>query len=102
VAGGGILNASGSLTVRDSMLAGNIATVAGGGLLNVGTATLTACTLSDNSAGNEGGGVYNSLFGTLTISDSTILGNSAVIGGDVCNLGTLHVFDCVIGDLYDA
>ena len=40
-----------------------------------GTATLTDCTVSGNSAAN-GGGLY-SLGGTTTLTDCTISGNSA-------------------------
>jgi predicted outer membrane repeat protein len=44
--------------VTDSTIAGNSATD-GGGLFNEGTATLTACTVSGNSATGSGGGLYN-------------------------------------------
>ena len=51
----------------------------GGGLANFGTTTLTNCTVSGNSADFGGGGIYNA--GTLTMTDCTVSGNSADIGG---------------------
>src|SRR5262249_51200604 len=46
-------------------------------------------TLSGNSAANSGGGIYNS-GGTLTVSNSTLSGNSAAVGGGgISNFGTL-------------
>ena len=47
----------------------------GGGLFNLGTLTLTGCTVSGNSAGDEGGGLFND--GMLTLTDCTVSGNSA-------------------------
>ena len=41
-----------------------------------GTVTLTDCTVSGNSAGIGGGGLYNH-GGTTTLTDCTISGNSA-------------------------
>src|SRR5262249_46053472 len=52
----------------------------GGGLYNIGTATLTNCTVSGNSAGYAGGGVFNS-GGTTTLTNCTVSGNSAHYGG---------------------
>ncbi len=69
----------------------------GGGVDNLtGTATLTDCTLTGNSAGSDGGGVYNGL-GTTTLTDCTISGNSAASGGGVDNsAGTVMLTDCTI------
>jgi len=57
---------------------------------NSGTLTLTSSTVSGNSTNSSGGGVHNS--GTLTITSSTVSGNSAAgngFGGGVFNSGTL-------------
>ena len=51
----------------------------GGGLANFGTTTLNNCTISGNSADYHGGGV--STDGTLTMTNCTVSGNSAVRGG---------------------
>jgi hypothetical protein len=81
--GGGIAN-SGTLTVSNSILSGNIASEVGGGIYNQGTLTVSNSTLSGNSAtsgydSGRGGGIYN--LGTLTVSNSTLSGNSAFEGG---------------------
>ena len=69
--GGGIANGAftpfgddpGTLTVINSSFSGNSAAADGGGISNlVGTATLTNCTVMGNSAGSfllSGGGIYN-------------------------------------------
>jgi hypothetical protein len=48
--------------------------LAGGGLSNLGTCTLEACVIRDNSA-NDGGGIFN--HGTMTIVACAIHGNLA-------------------------
>ena len=53
----------------------------GGGILNGGTLTVSNSTLSGNSAGLDGGGIHNG--GTLTVSGSTLSGNSASYGGGI-------------------
>jgi len=49
---------------------------------------------------DNGGGIYNDFDGTLTLRDSTILGNSTPFGADVYNAGQLSLYDSVIGILY--
>jgi predicted outer membrane repeat protein len=94
---GGIYN-GGSLTVSNCTLSNNTAGE-GGGIFNNGRGSLTVsdCTLENNTAG-EGGGLFN--YGTVTVSGSTITGNSTVQslagpwspdGGGILNVGTLTV-----------
>jgi hypothetical protein len=61
---------------------------AGGGILNLGTLTLSGCTVTGNNTAasdgpwpyaNWGGGIYND--GTLTLSGCTVTGNSAGVAG---------------------
>ncbi|MCA9195597.1 MAG: hypothetical protein KDB03_27685, partial [Planctomycetales bacterium] len=60
----------------------------GGGIANQGTLTLSNSTLSGNSSSSKGGGIYNK--GTLTISNSSILDNTASVrGGGIFNIGKL-------------
>jgi hypothetical protein len=60
----------------------------GGGVLNFGTLTVNNSTLSGNSVSHqdgEGGAIYNA--GTLTVSNSTLSGNSAYGAGGVADGG---------------
>ena len=56
-----------------------------------GTATLTNCKVSGNSA-TGGGGLFNAnayYVGTATLTNCTVSGNSALSGGGISNQGTL-------------
>ncbi|GAG70644.1 unnamed protein product [marine sediment metagenome] len=66
---------------------------------NNGTLTITGSTISGNSATTSGGGIRN-YKGTLTITGSTISGNSATTsGGGILNdHGTLTITSKIIGD----
>ena len=83
-AGGGIysepLSPTGTLTVRESLVAGNRSGFAGGGIATGSNLTLSNSTLSGNTASDGGGGLY--LDGSQAdIRNSTIAGNSASFGG---------------------
>jgi hypothetical protein len=86
--GGGINNASGALTLKESRVSGNGNPFSGGGISNSGTAALFDSTVSDNSALFGGGGISNA--GTLTLKDSRVTENSASEGdgGGIANSGT--------------
>ena len=77
----------------------------GGGILNLGTLTVSGCILSGNSAGDSpfysygehgnGGGIYNA--GTLTVSNSILTGNQAgSAGGGIYNAGTATISGCTL------
>jgi hypothetical protein len=97
--GGGIDNYLGRLTLTNSTLSGNSAADVGGGIRNVGsTAVVANCTLSGNRALSEdgdpfgldgGGGIWNLTSGGnadgLTVTNSTLYGNSAKTGGGIRN-----------------
>jgi hypothetical protein len=98
--GGGIDNL-GTLTLSNCTLSNNHADDGGGGINNLGTLTLGNCTLLDNIAGDAGGGIFN--LGTLTLTDCTLSRNSATasgpglgIGGGISDLGTLTLTDCTL------
>jgi CSLREA domain-containing protein len=93
--GGGIWN-HGTLTVTSSTVSGNSAVRDGGGIYNdLGTLTLTNSTISGNSAGYGGGGIYG--FFTVTVTSSTISGNSAGYGGGIYYFGKLTVTSSTVG-----
>jgi CSLREA domain-containing protein len=85
--GGGILNQGGTLTLTNSTVSGNSASI-GGGIQNTGgTLNLTSSTISGNSAGLGGGGVIG---GTVSIINSTISGNMAK-GGNAGGIAVINV-----------
>ena len=97
--GGAILN-HGMLTVTDSSFVGNWGP--GGAIYNDGSGVVAGCTFSGNSAAAfnpvdaDGGAVYNAA-GSLAISDSTFVGNSAQYsGGAIENRGALSLVQCTI------
>jgi hypothetical protein len=98
--GGGVYN-QGTLTLNDSTIADNTSTGGNGGGIDNTYNTLTgisgsltienSSTISGNSATGLGGGVYNQL-DPVTITASTITGNTAATGGGVANsLGTVTI-----------
>ncbi len=89
--GGGILN-RGAVTLTNSSLSGNLATLNGGGLANADTpqgtapaATFTRSPVTDNIALLNGGGIYNGLRGTLTTTGVT--GSPMLVGRNTGSLG---------------
>ena len=82
---------NGNLTVRNSTVSDNRARGGGGIFLNFGTATLTDSTVIHNTADlNDGGGILIGDDGTMTITNSTVSGNTAgSIAGGISNHGTL-------------
>ncbi len=86
--GGGIFNNGGTLTVSASTISNNSATGLlgrGGGIhINSGTATMVRSTISGNSSLTNGGGIYNN--GGLSINANTITLNTATLnGGGISN-----------------
>lgn len=80
--GGGIDN-SGTLTINDSRITGNLGPIHGDGAIynsDFGTLTLDNSSVTGNALA---GGVFNA--GTLTMNDSRITGNSSYYGGGLYN-----------------
>ena len=103
--GGGIYKRRGTLTVDASTISGN-SNSRGGGIYVTGdaVATIAGSTISDNSArGDKGGGICV-FFATLTVTSSTISGNSTddyrygFGGGIDGDHGTLTIIDSTISD----
>jgi hypothetical protein len=119
--GAGLLNAA-KATLVGCDVTSNRAGGSGGGMSNSGQATLSGCNFSSNSAGAQGGGisVYAgsltierssvnadssgnlggglAVFGvaSLTMTDDTVSGCTAVNGGGVFNQGTFVMKNCTI------
>jgi len=79
--GGGAFNSGGTLTVEDSTFDSNTATRAGGAIeANAGTTAVRRSTLSNNSTGSEpgnGGGQHLTDTGTVSVSNSRVVANTA-------------------------
>jgi CSLREA domain-containing protein len=88
-----------NVTVRDGCADGSGGEPKGGGILNNGgTLTVTGSTISGNSATDDGGGISNfGAGGTVTVTNSTISGNSTQEnGGGIWNGSTLTVTNSTI------
>ena len=101
--GGGILN-FGTLTVADSVFAGNVA-VRGGAIFSAGPLTIARTTFSGNSttASGRGGAIASApaviLGSSFSISESTFVGNSAAIGGAISSLtGSLTLMNSTFAE----
>jgi hypothetical protein len=66
----------------------------GGAILNLGTLTVSTCTISNSHALNEGGGIFND--GILTVHSSTVSGNGASDGAGMWNRGTATLVSSTI------
>ncbi|HEY7946048.1 MAG TPA: right-handed parallel beta-helix repeat-containing protein, partial [Acidimicrobiales bacterium] len=77
------------LTIENGDIPGNINS-SGGGINNDGTLSVTNTVLLDNTVQGPGGGIYNDFGASLTVTDSTFLGDGGPIasGGAISNEGT--------------
>jgi hypothetical protein len=87
---GATLNLTSSAVVNNKAIAGAVLDVFGGGVLNLGTANVTACTFTGNQAlggtgpagdffgGSVGGAIDNFGGATLTVTGSTFTNNQAI------------------------
>jgi hypothetical protein len=104
--GGGIFNDQHAvMALSNSTVSGNTAG-GGGGLVNNGTATVIKSTLSGNT-GFSGGAINNGVnndgsgvpTASLTISNSTLQGNTAtLLGGAVTTSGSLTIDHATVSD----
>lgn len=89
--GGGLANIGGELTLTESTVSGN-RSGSGGGLASTGPVTIARSIISDNEArgGDYGaGGIVN--LDVLTITNTTVSGNEATVGGGIVNVGRMYV-----------
>ena len=92
----GTLDNVGTLTLTDCTISGNTGSDGPGGVYNAGTLTMIGSSISDNSCNSSGAGIVNK--GTLTLTDTIVSGNS-VPGGDgggIDNTGALNLIDSTI------
>lgn len=97
--GGGIANmAGGSLSLESSLISNNFSATNGGGILNLANDSQTGVAIANsaivnNQAANKGGGIEIASIDSfadlsqLTVSNSTISGNQAFIGGGIRTVG---------------
>ncbi|MBW2506996.1 MAG: hypothetical protein JRE81_00045 [Deltaproteobacteria bacterium] len=91
--GGGIHN-SGALTIVRSTIAGNTGATSGGGIENYsGSIEIDSSTISGNIATSGGGGAIENPFpdGTLSLTNTTVSGNSSIGRGAIENAGSAVV-----------
>jgi CSLREA domain-containing protein len=97
--GGGIANALGDLTLTAVTVSSNTATIDGGGVAGDGVTTLVNSTVSNNSANSSGGGIASNSGGTLSLTNTTISGNTAgFINGGIANLGPATITGSTISN----
>jgi len=88
---GAAIDNAGNLTLEVMVITGHTATDRGGAISNEGTLAITFSRITDNTAA-IGGAVFNGADRSLTITNSTLTGNtSAEYGGAIANEGTLTI-----------
>ena len=96
----GVLQVDAGVTATMAGLAitgGSSAT--GAGINNAGKLTVSGTTVSGNSASGSGGGINNAPGGTLNLSTTIVSGNSATgSGGGISNAGTLNLTGITVED----
>jgi hypothetical protein len=93
--GGGGIYSTGALAVSDSTFSNNSAGSFGGGINNEGTLSLARSTFTGNHA-FAGGGIYVYINRSLSVSNSTFAGNTAFDGGAIYSLGPVSISDSTI------
>lgn len=86
------LNTTASLDLLNTAVYSNTATANGGGLLLLGSATITNTTVSGNQVQGNGGGIWLQT-GSVALENVTVAENEAAAGGGLYNSGaavTLH------------
>ena len=95
--GGAIYN-SGTLTLRDSILDGNVATQNGGGIYNNGGSVTIANTNFYDNRANRGGAIANPQSSTVTLTGGYMVSNrSTSDGGAIHNQGGLTLHRTTLG-----
>jgi hypothetical protein len=99
-AGGGFNVAAGSsLTLDAVQVLDCVAGTTGGGINNLGVLTVTDSTIAGNSAGTFGGGIFSNSSGGVSLANCTLVSNTAVGqdgGGLMVQSGPASVLHCTI------
>ncbi|MGG6294155.1 DUF4347 domain-containing protein [Leptolyngbya sp. AN02str] len=81
--GSGINNA-GNLTLNNVTIRNNRASLFGGGVSNYGILAVNNSIIRNNISEQDGGGLQNeSIVSIMTVTDSTIAGNTSIVGGGI-------------------
>jgi CSLREA domain-containing protein len=94
VAGGGIYNGNGNLTLTNCVISGNQSDQKGGGVGNAATLSMNNCTFNNNYSASDGSGIYNLSTGTLKVATSTFSDNTTAGGGVIYTNGGGTVQNC--------
>ena len=96
--GGGLYSDGGTISLTQCSLSGDTASLDGGALYNTyGTTLLYYSTVNENLASVSGGGVFTGKYGTTTLSNCTVSGNSGINGGGLYNFyGTTNLTNVVV------
>ena len=77
---------------------GSAVSAGGGAIFNNGSLQLSDSMVIGNSANHEGGGISNHSGATMTVTNSTISGNQGYFGGGINNYGNLVLIKSTISD----
>lgn len=99
VDGGGIVNGpENTMTLIHVNVIHNTTAADGGGIANFGGLFVIECNIFENTSGSHGGGIYSGDEATLTIKDSEIARNQALLagGGVYIDRNTNIITECEI------
>lgn len=90
----GGINNTGLMIIVDSTISNNSAVGSGGGIRNTGSLQITRSTLYGNTTERDGGALFNAAAGDVILSNTTFSGNQAErSGGAVRNTATISAIN---------
>ena len=88
--GGGIMNyGNATLTIINGAINACYSVAGGGAIVNHGTANISGCTMSGNTATTRGGAIWND--GSLTVDNCSFTSNEALAAGEGGDGGAIHL-----------
>ena len=97
-AGGGGGPDSGSTTLLNSTLTGNLSAILGGGINARNPVQITNCTIVGNTAGANGGNLYTDTDGSYALANTIVAGGAASNGPDLFGTPT-SIHYCLIENI---